>query len=487
VYSGVNGSTVWGIPIKPLSLLMPTNQTDQTINAGAEVTLGEFKEQLQSQNTDITTNAQAFVSSTKYVDIQEWFYEDGIYNLFYQSSATSSGSLSQSGSNNVFFRMGTINFVTISSDPATVISAQNGSSYGSTAPTGTSIYMMISTNLNLSTSTSPSKFIMYGGNRFKIVWQKNIICLETVPKQNESPIYHECTDNLSILTITPTGGLPYKVHGGNVPSGNQSTTQGATVALWTNVYAANYNLSFNCWAFANGVESNRIRDDFNAPTMEWSPRVFTPVENYKQETVYAGVTYSGTYNYDSPSNNLNQFNLSLGNFKQLDKSFGSVQRIKSRDTDLVVLQQDKVSKVLFGKNLLSDSAGGGSISSIPEVLGTQVAYEGQFGISNNPESFAQWGDDMYFTDSQRGAVLRLNNQGLFDISTHGMKSFFNHNFKIQPDTIKIGAYDPYYKRYVLRETDRSKGSNSVTVVNTGGTTPTQAYTYVPFQEPITAP
>jgi hypothetical protein len=489
VYSGVNGSTVWGVPIKPLSLLMPTNQTDQTINAGAEVTLGEFKEYLEGQGTDITTNAQAFVSSTKYVDIQEWFYEDGIYNLFYQGSVTPSGSLSQTGSNNVFFRMGTINFATISSSPATTISAQLGSTYGSTA--GTSIYMMISTNLNLlsgTVQTLSAKFLMYGFNRFKVVWQKNIICLETVPKQNESPIYHECTDNLSILTITPTGGLPYKVHGGNVPSGNQSTTQGATVALWTNVYVATtYNLSFNCWAFANGVESNRIRDDFNAPTMEWSPRVFTPVENYKQETVYAGVTYSGTYNYDSPSNNLNQFNLSLGNFKQLDKSFGSVQRIKSRDTDLVVLQQDKVSKVLFGKNLLSDSAGGGSISSIPEVLGTQVAYEGQFGISSNPESFAQWGDDMYFTDSQRGAVLRLNNQGLFDISTQGMKSFFNHNFKIQPDTIKIGAYDPYYKRYVLRETDRSKGSNSVTVVNTGGTTPTQAYAYVPFQEPITTP
>lgn len=475
VYSGVNGTTVWNAPIKPLSLLMPTNQSDQTINGGAEITLGAFGESEGAAPSAIDTPAQSFVASTQYVDIQEWFYEDGIYNLFNQSSATST-----TKSDNVFFRMGTIYFYSNGiGTNLTSIDAKPGSAYG-TSP-NICIYMLISTNLNL--SSAGSFFYMGGTNRFKIVLQKNLICLETVPKQNESPIYHECTDNLSILTLTTPAGLVYKAHEGNVPNGNQSTTQGAQIALWTNVYAANYNLSFNCWAFANGVESNRIRDDFNAPTMEWSPRVFTPVENYKQETVYAGVTYSGTYNYDSPSNNLNQFNLSLGNFKQLDKSFGSVQKIKSRDTDLVVLQQDKVSKVLFGKNLLSDSAGGGSISSIPEVLGTQVAYEGQFGISNNPESFAQWGDDMYFTDSQRGAVLRLNNQGLFDISTQGMKSFFNHNFKIQPDTIKIGAYDPYYKRYVLTETDRNKSSNSVSVTNVSGTPPPSAYTVVGFTEP----
>lgn len=488
VYSDVNGSTVWGSKIKPLSLLMPTNASDQTINGGAEITLGPFvEEQLPPSGvSSITTNAQVYVSSQKYVDIQEWFYEEGIYNQFNQSSTGAS-----TGSNNVFFRVGTIDAYssTFGSGSFTRISASTGSN---SLLSGRCIYMFISTNLDLTTSGLFFLMGVSGGvNRFKIVWQKNLICLETIPKQSENPIYHECTDDLQIISTT-VSGVTYKTHGGNigVPGGtsNQTTAQGAQVALWTDVYTANYNLSFNCWAFANGVESNRIRDDFNAPTMEWSPRVFVPVDDYKQERVYAGVTYSGTYNYDSPSNNLNQFNLSLGNFKQLDKSFGSVQKIKSRDTDLVVLQQDKVSKVLFGKNLLSDSTGGGSVSSVPEVLGTQIAYEGQFGISNNPESFAQWGDDMYFTDSQRGAVLRLNNQGLYDISQNGMKSFFNHNFKIQPDTIKIGAYDPYYKRYVLMETDRSKATNTVTVTNPSGTPPPNAYNFVGFvEDPIIIP
>ena len=94
---------------------------------------------------------------------------------------------------------------------------------------------------------------------------------------------------------------------------------------------------------------------------------------------------------------------------------------------------------------------------------------------------------MYFTDSYRGAVLRLNNQGLFDISTQGMKSFFNHEFKIQPDTIKIGVYDPYYKRYLLSETDMRKTSNTATVTNPIGTPPPNAYTVVGFatDPPIT--
>jgi hypothetical protein len=123
--------------------------------------------------------------------------------------------------------------------------------------------------------------------------------------------------------------------------------------------------------------------------------------------------------------------------------------------------------VLFGKNLLSDSTGGGQVASIPEVLGTQIAYQGEFGISNNPESFAQWDDNMFFTDSQRGAVLRLGNDGLFEISSNGMKAFFNTSFKSQPDTLKIGVFDPYYKRYILSETGFSKSQSlpSITVVN----------------------
>ena len=44
---------------------------------------------------------------------------------------------------------------------------------------------------------------------------------------------------------------------------------------------------------------------------------------------------------------------------------------------------------------------------MPQVLGIQIARDEEYGISNNPESFAIWGFDKYFVDSKRGAVIRL--------------------------------------------------------------------------------
>ena len=69
------------------------------------------------------------------------------------------------------------------------------------------------------------------------------------------------------------------------------------------------------------------------------------------------------------------------------------------------MQEDRISYVLSSKNVITDSTGGGAIASVPEVLGTQVARIEEYGISFNPESFAQWGHNMYFTDTKRSAVL----------------------------------------------------------------------------------
>lgn len=63
--------------------------------------------------------------------------------------------------------------------------------------------------------------------------------------------------------------------------------------------------------------------------------------------------------------------------------------LDGRETDVLTLQEDKVSYVLSGKNLLSDAAAGGAITSVPEVLGTQIARVEDYGNSFNPESYVQ--------------------------------------------------------------------------------------------------
>ena len=57
------------------------------------------------------------------------------------------------------------------------------------------------------------------------------------------------------------------------------------------------------------------------------------------------------------------------------------------------------------KDLLTDADGTGQLTSVPSVLGKQIARIENYGISNHPESFVAWGENKYFTDAKRSAVI----------------------------------------------------------------------------------
>ena len=209
------------------------------------------------------------------------------------------------------------------------------------------------------------------------------------------------------------------------------------------------NSTYNAFTFGNGVESNRIKDDFNEPEMRYSPRVTSIIEDYENERKEASLTYSGVYRGDTSINRLNEFNLSLANFKDLDRDFGPIEKLYSRERDIFVFHQDKINKVMYGKNVLYDAIGGGQVASIPEVLGSEMPFPMEYGISNNPESFATNAGDIYLTDARRGVVIAMQKGQIGEISALGMTDFFRDEFKDNPNKQKLGAYDPYSNRYTL--------------------------------------
>tara|TARA_R110000824_G_scaffold21748_2_gene80773 strand:- start:130 stop:3327 length:3198 start_codon:yes stop_codon:yes gene_type:complete len=283
--------------------------------------------------------------------------------------------------------------------------------------------------------------------QLKITQPDSPIYFETIATDNPSDIYHELysTDPFPCSETLPN------LHTGNI----QSQAVGGTAIIALNqlnnvpVSPAQMgdNTTFNGFCFGNGVESNRIKDEFNYPTILYSPRVSTIIDDYKQERRADTLTYSAPFGH--LINGFNDFNLSLGNWKDLDISFGSIQKLFARDSNVLVLQENKVSHVLYGKNLLSDASGGGQVASIPEVLGTQNTYLGEYGISNNPESFAEWGQSVYFTDERRGCVLALDGLTLSEISSKGMRDHFKDFFSTTSRQVKLGAVDPYSQKYNL--------------------------------------
>jgi hypothetical protein len=245
--------------------------------------------------------------------------------------------------------------------------------------------------------------------------------------------------------------------GYDIDERNQTTSATVPAIIMLNNPLATVNSDFNAWAYGNGLETNRIRDDWNGFTLQYSPRTSAIIDGYGRKVSRNAICYSSIYGENTGINRLNEFNLSTANFKYLDGEYGSIQKLYARESDVLVLQEDKISIVLYEKNILSDATGGGSVASIPEVLGNQVMFPHEYGISKNPESFATWGSDAFFTDARRGVVLAMSDNQLVEISDTGMKNYFIDLLRDYPNTQKLGAYDPNNQLYTL-------SNNSITIL-----------------------
>ncbi len=197
---------------------------------------------------------------------------------------------------------------------------------------------------------------------------------------------------------------------------------------------------YNCFSYGNGVESNRIRDDFNAVTIDKGATVSSILADpYGEERRGSGYIFSQIYNSTSGINRLNQFIQALPITKDLNPIYGTIQKLHARDTDLITLCEDKCFRVLANKDALFNADGNANVTSNTNVLGQATPYAGEFGISKNPESFADYGFRLYFTDKSRGTVLRLSRDGLTEIASKGMGDFFADNLKANSQL--IGSFD----------------------------------------------
>ena len=244
----------------------------------------------------------------------------------------------------------------------------------------------------------------------------------------------------SPITTTPVlnfSGVPvfpnetgYYVYGGNL-------TQQKVGLSW-----------FNCYSFGNGVESDRLRDDFNQVRLDKGVKVSTTTdEHYEEERRTSGLIYSGIYNSVSGVNSLNQFIQAEKITKDLNPTYGSIQKLFSRQTDLIAFCEDKVIRIQANKDAVFNADGNPNLIATNNVLGQTMPFSGDFGISNNPESFAADNYRVYFTDKQRNAVLRLSMDGLTEISQYGMGDYFSKEMS-QYDLL-IGSFDQDKKDYNL--------------------------------------
>ena len=244
---------------------------------------------------------------------------------------------------------------------------------------------------------------------------------------------------------------------------------------------------FNCYllTFDPGgtgdahVELNRIRAGYNEPFFDIGVRAYVVQENFSEERRFNTLIHSsGLFNSRVGINYINQFNEAEGGLTvSLDPQNGGVQKLFADDTQVIIFQEDKVSRSPIDKDFIYSAEGGAvPVTSNTQYLGTIAPYAGQFGIADNPLSFATYGFSRYFTDRNRGAVLRLSNDGITEISQYGMGDFFRDILKTATEI--VGSYDEFSRLYTLTIIGEGYTGNEDTNV----TTADQGYITVTFDD-----
>jgi len=201
------------------------------------------------------------------------------------------------------------------------------------------------------------------------------------------------------------------------------------------------------------IEESRIRGGYNNTNVDYGVRAYIVDDEPNGFRRPNSLIYSGIFNSRTGINNTNVFSVGEEITKSADPANGSIQKLYAEDTNLIILQEAKVSRALIDKDAIYTAEGSASISNVNTTIGTIQPYAGNFGISRDPGSFAVYGYRKYFTDRDRNSVLRLSMDGLTEISNYGMSDYFRDEFAyIDINNISgvvTGGWDTYNKQYVI--------------------------------------
>jgi len=241
--------------------------------------------------------------------------------------------------------------------------------------------------------------------------------------------------------------------GGEAPS--FTITGGATITFgkiinFDQVPSAYAGDNDNDWL----IEESRIRGGYNNTSVDYGVKAYLVEDEPNQSHRFSSLIHSGIFNSRTGVNQTNQFSVGEDITRTIDPSNGSVQKLYAEDTNLIIFQESKVSKSLIDKDAIYSAEGNATVTTRPLVIGQNVAYAGEYGISTDPRSFAVNGYRKYFTDRDQNVVCRLSMDGITVISDYGMTDYFRDALSTAGPTTNIntnivGGWDAHNKQYVL--------------------------------------
>lgn len=253
--------------------------------------------------------------------------------------------------------------------------------------------------------------------------------------------------------INPGEGNRY--HYGNNKSQVQNTLSTTILDLdFGNVWIRTRDMPFSNQASSARteqlIEDSHFLDTYKSNDFSYG-RLNVEDKDSGQIRRYASVRYSDVY---IPDTNINGLGTFFGtSFIDYDKSHGSIQKMHSEDKSLILFQENKVGRSMVNETILRDNTGEVLVQKSDQVLSDIQYYSGEFGISDVPESFAVYGFAKYFVDKNRGAILRLSNDGITKISDYKMSDYWSDILRLTRDANSrvriLGSYNEANQEYIV--------------------------------------
>ena len=200
------------------------------------------------------------------------------------------------------------------------------------------------------------------------------------------------------------------------------------------------------------IEESRIRGGYNNTNVDYGVRAYLVEDEPNSSRRSNTLIYSGIFNSRTGINDTNVFSVGDNITKSADPANGSIQKLYAEDTNLIIFQEQKISRALINKSAIYTAEGSAAVTASNLTLGVIQPFPGQYGISRNPESFAVYGYDKYFADESNNVILKLSGGSVKEISGEGMTDYFRDqiNFVNTPQAPGFvqGGWDIHNKQYV---------------------------------------
>lgn len=212
-----------------------------------------------------------------------------------------------------------------------------------------------------------------------------------------------------------------------------------------------FNINFyNGYSWGNGIESYKIRDEFNGKSLHYNfrPNAYD-IKGYKAIRKANDITTSNLYNYELKLNQLSIFNPSFLNWKTLPAKYGPIKRILSSDNNMTVYCVNKVMLVMYEKSVLMDLTGNENVATSNEVLGAVIVIDYECGVGNNPESIVSLGNAHLFVDPIRKRLYSKQGREIQELNQTGTGCFHEFVKLFTNHKTFLGSFDDARGEYLI--------------------------------------